>query len=473
MNPHTASSLRTTSAAARTASAPSLAARVMRLFACPGVIAALMLGGAPAVVMGQAGDGISNLDETSTTTGFAVTGTGDFSNGRLATGFSTGTHTRGYDIQNVTFNIESIGGSGAGTPRVAIHADAGNSRPENSSLYVFECGEQASPGTVTCTSSSSARLDPETLYHAVVSVASGDPFTVSVTASDDQAVTDQNDPWTIRNSGNQRTGFGWGRYGSISSGVSNVLKFAVAATKVQPDIMPPIFGAITEELVDGAIQRQPSQGEEFRDRDGSRGSVPLPQATGNPPITYSFIPPLPMGLSFAPSRRIVGTPSVAGTTVHRYIATDADSESSTLSVMLRIIIDPQSGLSESFTENMELLPTESNAGLSDDLDFFTNIVSGSNHPDYTTPGSQANRSLIARQDGTDIVVEIEPVAEGFNYGAADLIGNRASIGRNDEVLYEVFLQKGVGSGRFRHSGRSSLLFSHRPRWHPESDRGYL
>ena len=443
MNPHTASSLHTTSAAARTASAPSLAARVMRLFACPGVIAALMLGGAPAVVMGQAGDGISNLDETSTTTGFAVTGTGDFSSGRLATGFSTGTHTRGYDIQNVTFNIESIDGSGgAGTPRVTIHADTVG-KPVNSALYAFECGEQASPGTVTCTSSSSARLSPETLYHAVVSVASGDPFTVSITASDDQAVTDQNNPWTIRNSGNQRGAFGWGRYGSISSGVSNVLKFAVVATKVQPDIMPPIFGAITEELVDGAIQRQPSQGEEFRDRDGSRGSVPLPQATGNPPISYSFIPPLPLGLSFAPSRRIVGTPSVAGTTVHRYIATDADSESSTLSVMLRIIIDPQSGLSESFTENTELLPTDSNAGLSDDVDFFTNIANGRNHPDHTSTNPQQNRGLIARQDGTDIVVEIEPVAEGFNYGAADFVGNRASIGRNDEVLYEVFLQKGV------------------------------
>ena len=204
MNPHTASSSHTTSAAARTASAPSLAARFMRLFACPGVIAALMLGGAPAVVMGQAGDGISNLDETSTTTGFAVTGMGDFSSGRLATGFSTGTHTRGYDVQNVTFNIESIDGSGgAGTPRVTIHADTVG-KPVNSSLYAFECGEQTSPGTVTCTSSSSARLSPETLYHAVVSVASGDPFTVSITASDDQAVTDQNDPWTIRNSGNQR-----------------------------------------------------------------------------------------------------------------------------------------------------------------------------------------------------------------------------------------------------------------------------
>ena len=191
MNPHTASSVHTTSggildvpallrriitvpllcatwrksrpAAARTASAPSLAARFMRLFACPGVIAALMLGGVPAVVMGQAGDGVSNLDETSETTGFAVTGTGDFSSGRLATGFSTGTHTRGYDVQNVTVNIESIDGSGgAGTPRVTIHADTVG-RPVNSSLYVFECGEQASPGTVTCTSSSSARLDPETL----------------------------------------------------------------------------------------------------------------------------------------------------------------------------------------------------------------------------------------------------------------------------------------------------------------------
>ena len=222
-------------------------------------------------------------------------------------------------------------------------------------MYVFECGEQTSPGTVTCTSSPSARLDPETLYHAVVSVASGDPFTVSITASDDQAVTDQNDPWTIRNSGNQRTGFGWGRYGSFS--VSNVLKFAVAATKVQPNNMPPIFGAITEALVDGAIEREYFQGEESRDRDRDSG-VPLPQATGDPPIAYSFVPPLPMGLTFAPSRRITGTPSVRGTSLHRYIATDADDESSTLSVMLRIIIDPQEELFEAFTENMFLLPTD-------------------------------------------------------------------------------------------------------------------
>ena len=244
----------------------------------------------------------------------------------------------------------------------------------------------------------------------MVSVASGDPFTVSITASNDQAGADQNDPWTIHDSGNQYGFGGWGRYGSFS--VSNVLKFAVAATKVQPNNIPPSFGAITETLVNGAIEREYLQGDRASDSDRDSG-VPLPQATGDPPITYSFVPPLPVGLTFADSRRITGTPSVAGTSLHRYIATDADSESSTLSVMLRIIIDPQSGLSESFTENMELLPTDANAGLSDNVDFFTNIVNGRNHPDHTSTNPQQNRGLIARQDGTDIVVEIEPVAEGF------------------------------------------------------------
>ena len=266
------------------------------------------------------------------------------------------------------------------------------------------------------------------------------PHTASVRTTS----ADQNDPWTIHDSGNQYGFGGWGRYGSISSGVSNVLKFAVAATKVQPNNIPPSFGAITETTVNGAIEREYLQGDRARDRDRDSG-VPLPQATGDPPITYSFVPPLPVGLTFADSRRITGTPSVRGASLHRYIATDGDGESSTLSVMLRIIIDTQEELFEAFTENMFLPPTDSNRGLSSDVGFFTNIVIGRNHPDHTSTNPQQNRGLIARQDGTDIVVEIEPVRKGFSDGtpADTATGTRSTIGSNTKVLYEVFVQSGI------------------------------
>ena len=304
----------------------------MRSFARPGIIAALMLVGAPAVVMGQAGDGVSNLAETSETTGFEVTGTSQSSPGILATGFRVGTHTDGYDVQSVTFNIESIGGSGTGTPRVTIHADTA-STPDSASLYTFECDEQAPSGTVTCTNSSSARLDPDTSYHAVVSVASGDPFTVSVTASDDQTGVDLGDPWTIHDSGNERTDSGWVRYGS--DGVSNVLKFAVAATKAQPTVpslaFPPVGIGVLPLSESAIILFYPV-------------GVPITPTTlpaainGTDPVAYQLAA-VPFGLTFNSATRVLTGTADAPTAEFSVAYTALDSATPHASASLDVFFN--------------------------------------------------------------------------------------------------------------------------------------
>ena len=140
---------------------------------------------------------VSNLDHPEDTPSLIVGQNGSF-RVAVATGFTTGANSGGYNLRDVTLRIESIVQSPEGYS-VAIHADS--SGPAASATYTLTGNAPTGGGDYTYTCSGTCSLDANKTYYLVMSTtgpSSGYHFYyVTGTNSEDQTNTPSDAGWSI------------------------------------------------------------------------------------------------------------------------------------------------------------------------------------------------------------------------------------------------------------------------------------